>query len=309
MVHIPEFYDSERVGKLFYPKVQEISEEAEKANLKSAEDDEPKVLLLLVDMQVDFCHEEGALYTPGALDDIRRVIDFVFRNAERISHITCSLDSHYPFQIFHPPWWGDADGKHPAPFTVITVDEVEQGKWKPLRAKEWSLKYVRELERQAKKQLLIWPYHVPVGAPGHIMDPELWSVVFWHGVARKTQPTFWQKGTIPESEHYSVLQPEVPVPDHPEGGISTDFINLLNEYDYVLIAGEAASHCVQETIEDLIDIYATRPETLKRFLVLQDCTSPVQHPEIDFAKLVREQFEYFQSKGVRFVKSTDDLPF
>ena len=39
---------------------------------------------------------------PGALGDIRRTIEFIYRNAERITHISCSLDSHLPRQIFTP---------------------------------------------------------------------------------------------------------------------------------------------------------------------------------------------------------------
>ena len=309
MNNIPTFYDPERIGKLFYPDTQLISKQAEEAGLKAAQSDDPQVMLLLVDMQIDFCHTQGALYTPGALDDIKRVIDFIFRNASRLSHITCSMDSHYPFQIFHPPWWVDADGKHPPPFTVITKEDVQQGKWIPVREEEWSRAYVEKLEQKSKKQLLIWPYHVPVGAAGHLLDPELWSVVFWHGIARQNQPVFWQKGTIPETEHYSVLQPEIPVTDKPESGLSTDFVGLLNSFDYVVIAGEAASHCVQETVKDIVAFYGEGTNELKKFIVLEDCTSPVQHPEIDFDKLTREQFETFKKQGVSFQKSTAPLPF
>lgn len=309
MTTIPDYYDPNRIGQLFYPDVQKISEQAEAAGLKAAAEDDTKVLFLIIDMQVDFCHEQGTLYTPGALDDIRRVTDFTFRNAESITHITCSMDSHYPFQIFHPPWWVDESGGHPPPFTVITYEDVKKGVWRPACEPEWSMHYVEELERQAKKQLLIWPYHVPIGGVGHMIDPELWSAVFWHSVARRTQPTWWRKGSLPKTEHYSVLQPEVNVAEDPQGGLSPDFLHLLDEYDYVLIAGEAASHCVQETAEDLIDVYGDTPEKLQRFLLLKDCTSPVQHPEIDFARIAEEKFASFEKAGLRLIDSTAPLPF
>jgi hypothetical protein len=91
---LPNFYDPKRIGQLFYPDVSSIAAEAESAGLAPAGEDTVKTLLLIIDMQVDFCHERGTLHVPGALGDVRRLIEFIYRNAERISHITCSLDSH-----------------------------------------------------------------------------------------------------------------------------------------------------------------------------------------------------------------------
>ena len=166
MARVPAFHDPNRVGTLFHPDAEAIAADAEKAGLPAAYKDGTQVLLLLVDMQVDFCHPGGALYVPGAEDDVRRVIRFIYANADRISHITCSLDTHYPLQIFHAAWWIDAAGKHPAPFTVITCVDVADGTWQPIREVEWSLAYVKKLQDQAKKDLVIWPYHVPLGGIG-----------------------------------------------------------------------------------------------------------------------------------------------
>jgi nicotinamidase-related amidase len=266
-------------------------------------------LLLVIDMQVDFCHEQGTLYVPGAPDDIRRLIEFIYRNAERISHITCSLDSHYPFQIFHPAWWADEGGNHPEPYTIITAQEVEQGRWRPLFKPEWSGRYVQQLQQAAKKQLTIWPYHVPIGGVGNALDPELWSAVFWHSIARSSQPTWWTKGSIPKTEHYSALKPEIEVPEEPKGTLSRDFVQSLAHYDYLLIAGEAESHCVLETAEDLVEVFHDQPRQLGKIYILKDCTSPVVHPDIDFHAIAQERFAEYQQRGLRFINSTDPLPF
>ncbi|RQW07528.1 hypothetical protein EH222_07135, partial [candidate division KSB1 bacterium] len=77
----PEFYDPERIGTLFYPDVAEIARHAEAAGLRPAHQDAPKILLLLVDMQIDFCHPQGTLFVPGAPQDVRRSIEFIYRNA------------------------------------------------------------------------------------------------------------------------------------------------------------------------------------------------------------------------------------
>jgi nicotinamidase-related amidase len=309
MVKIPEFYDPARVGTLYHPNVAEIAKDAQDTGIALASGDKTKVHLLIIDMQIDFCHKGGSLYVPGAEDDIRRLLQFIYRNAERISHITCSLDSHYPFQIFHGAWWADNAGKHPEPFTVITAEDVEEGRWQPINEPDWSRRYVHALRAQAKKDLVIWPYHVPVGGVGNALDPELWSAVFWHSIARRYQPTLWTKGSIPKTEHYSILRPEISVPEHPESGLSPRFVELLETYDYIVIAGEAETHCVLETVEDLVKEFGGSPEQLERILILRDCMSPVPHPEIDFHAIAVEQFASHETRGVRFINSTDPLPF
>lgn len=309
MAKQPAFYRPERIGTLFYPDQGGIAAEAEHAGLKPAATDDPRVLLLIIDMQVDFCHERGALPVPGAREDIRRTAEFLYRNAERITHITCTLDSHLPFQIFHPAWWADAEGRHPPPFTIITADEVERRTWRALRDPEWSREYVHRLQKEAKKQLTIWPYHAALGGVGNALDPELWSAVFWHSIARQSQPTWWTKGSIPRTEHYSILRPEIHVPAHPQGGLSTDFVDLIDEYDYAFIAGEAESHCVLETVKDMVDVFQHTPEKLARIYTLRDCTSPVRHPDIDFHALAQQKFAEYERKGARFISSTDPLPF
>lgn len=305
----PRFYNPERIGTLFYPDVAAIADEAAQAGLPPASGDREKIHLLAIDMQVDFCHEQGTLHIPGALEDVRRLIEFIYHHAERITDITCTLDSHVGYQIFHPSWWEDAKGEHPPPLTLISYDDVKAGKWRPLFEQEWSVRYVKQLEEQAKKTLTIWPYHVPIGGVGHMLDPELWSAVFWHSIARKSQPRWWTKGSVPKTEHYSAVQPEITVPDDAAGGRSEEFLNLLYSRDYVIVAGEAESHCVLETLEDLVTDFMDKPEMLERLYVLRDCMSPVPHPEIDFHALATDAFKRYEQQGVHFINSTDPLPF
>lgn len=309
MTQIPSFYEPGRIGTLFHPDVARIAEEAIAAGLPAAATDTQDVHLLLIDMQVDFCHPNGNLYVPGALDDIRRTIEFIYRNAERITHITCSLDSHLPSQIFTSAWWIDARGHHPPPFTIITADDVARGVWRPRFAQAASRRYVTELEHSHKKQLCIWPYHVQIGSLGHALDPELWSAVFWHALARQTDPHWLTKGDVPLTEHYSILQPEVAVPDQPGGSKNQAFLDILARADAVFIAGEAESHCVLETVEDLVEEFGNQPEVLRKIYFLRDCTSPVQHPEIDFHTLAAARLAEFEALGVNFIASTDPLPF
>src|SRR5512143_3195643 len=145
MASVPDFYNPDRIGTLFHTDLAALAVHAEAAGLPSAEKHSRKVMLLIVDMQVDFCHAQGALHVPGALDDIRRLIEFIYRNAERITRITCSLDSHYPFQIFHPAWWAAPPGTPRAPLTIIAAEDVEKGRWRPVFQPAWPREYVHRL--------------------------------------------------------------------------------------------------------------------------------------------------------------------
>lgn len=309
MGNTPRFYNAQRTGTIFYPDMSEIAAQANRADLLPGPADRTKIHLLIVDMQVDFCHSSGSLYVPGAQEDLQRLIRFIYRQAEFITHITCSLDSHLPFQIFHPAWWVDGRGNHPPPFTVITYNDLVNKKWRPLREPEWSVQYTRRLQEQAKKELVIWPYHCLTGSIGQNLDPELFSAVLWHSLARNSQPTWWTKGNIPQSEFYSIVRPEIPVAEYPQEGKSRDLLNLLKDSDYIFIAGEAASHCVLETVEDLVEEFGSQPEVMERLFILEDCTSMIRHPEIDYAAITRQRFKEFAGKGVHFAKSTDSFPF
>ncbi len=297
-----QFYDSDRVGTLFYPDMEAIEQDALAVGAVN-QTEQKNIHLVLIDMQVDFCHEQGQLYVPGALDDIRRVCDFIGRNSAEITQITATLDSHLPFHIFHPPWWVDANGNHPDPFTLITHADLLAGKWHATLLPEYSIEYTRRLEEDAKKVLTIWPFHTLIGSMGTALDPMLWSVIMWHSLARQAQPNWVIKGTIPQTEHYSAIQPEIPVPNHPSAGRDEAFLAKLDASDVIIIAGEAESHCVLATVGDLVNHYADHPERLRSIYVLQDCMSPVQHPEIDFHALAWEQYRQYAAMGVNFVDS------
>ena len=304
----PRAHDAERIGTLYHPDMTSIGAEAARAGLPPVRAGRPGVHLLIVDMQVDFCHADGALSVPGAREDLQRLIRFILRNAEQISGITCSLDSHLPLQIFHPAWWADRNGEHPPPFTMIGHEDLVDGTWVPLLEPEWSAQYTRSLRRLGRNELTIWPYHCLIGSPGHCLDPDLLTAVLWHSLARGTQPTWWMKGSIPGTEHYSILRPEIPVPGHPLNTGCRELLDLLETSDLIFIAGEAKSHCVLETVEDLVEEYADRPDVLGRVFVLQDCTSSIRHPEIDYEALANARFAEFCQKGIHLVDSTDPLP-
>jgi nicotinamidase-related amidase len=306
-MNIPGFYDPERVGSVYRPDIYAAAEAAADAKLRPANADDLRVLLLLVDPQVDFVHNDGALSVPGAVEDTRRTIEWLYQNVERITAIAASLDSHIPLQIFFPTWWVNSDGEHPEPYTPITLDDLEKGAWQPLFEKEWSREYVRQLQEQAKKDLMIWPFHTMIGTPGHVVTPALYEAIAFHASARDSQPEFVVKGTIAKTEYYSLLEPEVKVPEDPRGTLNEEFLERILGFDRVYIAGQAKSHCVLETITSIMRRCGDDPDIVRKLHLLEDCTSSVQHPQLDFEAIAQERYDGFQEKGLQLVSSQDPI--
>ena len=128
----PEFYNPDKVGQIYVPDTAAAVRAGRAAGLNAAAKAQVKTILVLVDVQIDFVHETGSLTVPGAVDDTRRTIEWIFNNISRITTIAASLDSHVPIQIFFPTWWVDEQDEHPAPYTVIRSSDVKAGKWRPL---------------------------------------------------------------------------------------------------------------------------------------------------------------------------------
>jgi nicotinamidase/pyrazinamidase len=307
MSTLPDFYHPESVGALYVPGIEAAISQGQAAGLPPASADELRTILLLVDPQVDFIHTNGSLSVPGAIDDTRRTIEWIVRNAEHITAIAASLDSHTPTQIFYPTWWIDSAGNHPEPFTIIAAEDVEREHWRPVFDPRWSLHYVHALETKSKKELMIWPYHTMIGTPGHSITPALYETIAYHSAARHSQPSFLTKGSIPKTEHYSLLEPEVKVHDHPQGSLNLSFLQMLNDYDRIYVAGQAKSHCVLETITSAVRHYEQQRDALEKWHILMDCTSSVAHPEIDFDAMANRVLEEYAGLGLHLVRSTDPV--
>ena len=303
----PGYRGTEEVGTLFAPHVAEAMEAGRQAGLAASTRDRLRTLLLLVDAQVDFVHEDGALAVPGAVADTARTIEWLYANAGEVTAIACSLDTHVPQQIFFSSWWSGPDGEAPPPFTPIAARDVDEGRWTPRVHPEWSRAYVHRLEEDARKELMIWPFHTMLGTPGHALEPSLYQAVAWHAAARSTHPTLLPKGSLPLTEHYSILEPEVRVPEDPRGMPNEVFLEEILGFDRIFVAGQARSHCVLETLRSVVRRYGDRPDLLGKFRLLLDCTSSVVHPVIDFDAMAMETLEGYAERGLVLTTSIEPL--
>ena len=296
--------------------------------------DKLNVHLLLIDVQKDFCFPRGSLYVGGrsgrgALDDSRRTAEFVYRNLNLITNITTTMDTHFAFQIFSPSFWVDKDARPLTPFREITTDDIDRGDVKPNPAVAdwlcngnypWLLKqarfYCAELEKAGKYRLYLWPPHCILGSDGHALVGVLHEARTFHSYARGVQSWVEVKGGNALTENYSVLRPEVLMrhDGQPLAQRNTAFIKTLLTADAVVIAGQAASHCVKSSIDDLLDeIVAQDKQLARKVYVLADCQSAVTVPDgkggffSDFTPQADQALQRFADAGMHVVRSTDPI--
>jgi nicotinamidase-related amidase len=329
---LPPHFDASRVGEVWRVPYEDRAREAPawaaKHGVRPAAQDAFRLALLVVDAQNTFCVPDFELFVAGrsgrgAVDDSRRLCDFVYRNLGAITQTFPSLDTHHAMQVFHAVWLVDEHGEHPAPYTLVSADDVTAGRWRVNPAVADSLgldpdytarhlaHYTRRLAEGGKYDLTIWPYHAMLGGVGHALVSAVEEALFFHGMARSSQPDFQVKGDNPLTEHYSMLGPEVTEgPDGERlGGRNVELIEKLLTFDAVAVAGQAKSHCVAWTIDDLLRSESAQEARLaQRMYLLEDCTSPVVVPGVvDYTDEADAAFERFARAGVHVVRSTDPI--
>jgi nicotinamidase/pyrazinamidase len=301
----PNFYTPDNIQKIYDVDFQQAYQAGLNDFRTPASKDDPRVLLWLIDIQVDFVFPPptGRLTVPNALEDTRRTVEFIYNNVQNITQISASLDTHTPYQIFYPTWWTNDNGEHPAPMTIITADDLQRGLWRPVTEPVWSVRYVEELERDGRKQLMIWPYHCMEGTIGRSLVPALSEAIMYHSGARMAQPSYLTKGTIAHTEFYSVVEPEVKYPKHPEGGLNTRFLDVLTQFDLIYVAGQARSHCVLETMNSVVRYFGNQPDVLRKLRFIDDATSSIP----GFEQPTEQAIQSFVQQGVKLVKAADPI--
>jgi nicotinamidase-related amidase len=325
---VPAHFDPERVGEVwrvpYEDRAREASAWAEEHGIAPASEDSPRICLLAVDVQNTFCIPDFELFVggrsgTGAVDDNRRLCEFLYRNLGTVTQVFPSLDTHHAMQVFHAIWLVDEDGNHPEPYTLVSPEDVASGRWRANEAVAEALgidadyarrhleHYTSRLAEGGKYNLTIWPYHAMLGGIGHALVSAFEEAVFFHGVARHSSPDFQVKGDKPLTEHYSMLGPEVT--EGPDGdilgGINRRLIEGLLSFDAVVVAGQAKSHCIAWTIADLLEEDRGLAE---RTYLLEDCTSPVVVPGVvDYTDEADAAFERYAEAGMHVVRSTTPI--
>lgn len=233
--------------------------------------------LLIIDPQNDFLDIEGAaLPVPGANADMARLAAWLQQHRVAVQAVTVTLDSHPSVGIERTSFWLQADGRAAAPFSVVTAAAVRAGQWRPRDAARTAevLAYLDALEAPGQRQLVVWPVHCVLGTWGHNIQTELArSIADWEMHSGQLCDKVL-KGLNPMTEQYSAFRAEVPRADDPRTALNRPLLaRLAAGTAPLLVAGEALSHCVAASLQDMLA--ELPPARLCQTVLLTDCMSPV----------------------------------
>jgi nicotinamidase-related amidase len=233
--------------------------------------------LLVIDPQNDFLDIPGAaLPVPGANADMQRLADWLLAHLEQVQSLTVTLDSHASIGVERTTFWLDAQGQAVPPLTLVSAADLAAGRYRPRHAaqREEARAYVQALEAGGQRQLLVWPVHCVVGTWGHNLHSGLaQAIAAWEmHTGRLCDKVL--KGQHPLTEQYSAFRAEVPRTDDVRTQLNLALLNrLAAPGGTLLVAGEALSHCVAASVDDMLA--QLPPQRLQHTLLLRDCMSPV----------------------------------
>ncbi len=335
---------------LYTPNSADIQKEAimlrHTQSIRPSVGDKHKIGLLLIDAQRDFCHPEGSLYVAGrsgvgAIEDSKRISEFIYNNLEQITNIIATLDTHYPWQIFFSNFWVKKNtGEAINPHTLIDVEE-KSGRnylvnkdlggnilcevephpavsgilnvppsWLINQCIHYCSQLANPAQGRSKYTLYLWPLHCLMSSVGHTLVGVIHEAMLFHAFIRSSQSQFEIKGGHPLTENYSIVQPEVLT--RFDGKMLAErnvkFLKHLLEHDIVVIGGQASSHCVASSIDDiLLEILANDKTLAEKVYILRDCTSAVVVPGADFTDQAEAALARFEAHGMHIVNSTDPI--
>lgn len=276
--------------------------------------------LLVIDPQNDFCdippearphvgsrHAAPALPVPGAHADMQRLARAIARLGAAIGNITVTMDSHPYVAIERTTFWKTQEGKPVEPFTVIDAEDVQSGRFVPVRDGALVISQLRALQAGGRRKLVVWPVHCVTGTWGHNIHVAVADALnAWEErsgqAVRKVM-----KGEYPLSEHYGAFQSETPLEDVASTQFNQSLAErLTHDVDWLLVAGEASSHCVAESVTQLLDAIergavATRPGF--QIVLLRDCMSPVP----SFEEAEHRFYAQAEAAGARLTTSEEAL--
>lgn len=285
-----------------------------------------KVAVFAIDFQNDFCDispkdlpqkydttsqnqlpqkDPNPMYSPtlavdGAVEDIKRFTAWAKQNLSKIQRFYFTQDSHHRFDIAHPSWWQDKDGNIVKPLTLITSADITSGKYIPRMNYKHSFSYVKSLEDQGEFPHFIWPEHCIMGTWGHNFHDEINSLIAEINLSGNW-PNIITKGSNPYTEHFGAFRANIPMAQDPSTSLDFNLINALMSMDEVIIVGEARSHCVANSLRQLVQ---EAPSLAPKLVIFEDCMSDVPNLPADFYVGVQKIYDDAKAQGVRIETTT-----
>lgn len=267
--------------------------------------------LLIIDPQDDF-HDIGpenaprgfspALPVPGSTEDSKRLADFIKANKEMIDEVFLTLDTHAKYDIGHPDFWQDENGDRVQPFTEISQADIEAGRYVPADPAmlEHAIDYARALEAGGRFKIMVWSEHCIKDSWGYqIFQPVKDALDIW-SASKGREVYIKEKGKNPLTEHYGAFAAEYRIASDPETSLDTQLLDRLAKHDVILVGGQALSHCVGESVRQMVMTWPK--ELIQKIVLLRDTTSAVP----GFKEFAENLVAELVSAGVQ-VKTTRDV--
>lgn len=273
----------------------------------------PRVCVLLLHLQKDFCLREGSLYAGGrdgngAVGDSGRIAGFIYRNLRSLAGTTAVFDAHFLFQTTLGPLqmpfaalW-TRDGKPVPAHTFVTTDEIRSGAVEPdpvaagfigSFSRGQVLANCDYLDRLGQSRLYLLPRHCTLGGDGHSLVGVIHEARMFHALVRGAQPQNVADGA-----------PALAGPPTRAVGIGD-----TRDVDALVVAGQIGSHCFRSF--NLLS--AISPSLIRKTYVLSDCVSAVTLPDgaggftADYTPVVEDMLQKLSAAGMRLVKSTEPM--
>ena len=251
-----------------------------------------KTAILGIDIQNDFTRPSGAIFVKGADADVIRMSSFIDKYSSQIDYVALILDSHQPIHIANQCYWKDFEGYPPALYTNIKAEDLINGRWMAQYNQGLALDYLLQLEEKGES-CTIWPAHCIMGTQGWAINEFIINaLVSWSITGSKAYEMFY-KGSNSATEHYSVFKAAVEYNNCEETKLNLKLLNKLEDFDQVVIMGEAADYCV---VNSLIDLLSFAPHMADKIIVLTDCMSWININN----EHAKSKFAMAQQQGVRF---------
>ncbi len=158
---------------------------------------------------------------------------------------------------------------------------------------------VDQMKTNAKGHV-IWIDHALDDSEGQHLDPVFRDALDrWMAKYPGAQLVVIPKGKG-DSERYSFVFPEVIIPGLASSNAPLQYVQALKDSDYVVIVGEALTHCDLESVEDIIRVFGAAS---RKIILLEDCMSPVP----GFEQLGVEWLEHVQRDHNVIVTNSRDF--
>ncbi len=235
--------------------------------------------LLIIDPQNDFCDiPSAALPVAGASADLQRLTAWIAQYGSQLDDITVTLDSHASVAVERTTFWQTAQGDAVSPFTFITSADLQAGKYQP-RDKYKTQAVAAMLEQligRGRPGLVVWPVHCVTATWGHNIYAELaeqlqaWEFEHQRAIVKAL------KGEYPLTEHFGIFEADAPVLGVASTQFNTSLAKALTDgVDVLFLAGQASSHCVASSFDQLASYLVKQTGARPKLVVLSDCMSPV----------------------------------